>query len=222
MTNLHRNFAMFSPPRSMARHLLAAAALVMLSACAGIVTPPASFTIYDLELPAATVRPLERTSLAPASIEVRAPSWLSSSAMQYRLDFRQPSSREVFAESRWAGHPAEMLQRHLIVSLGTSGRTHAQCRLRIDLDEFIQRFDALDASASELVVRASLLAARDETVLVRNRFVIVTPAASADAAGGVLAHRQGARQLTDSIQAWLDALDDDTAGGLNVAERCRP
>ncbi len=209
----------FSMP--MIRHLLAATAVVLLSACAGIVTPPASFTIYDLELPAAATRSVGK-GLTPVSIEVRAPSWLSSSAMQYRLDFRQPSSREVFAESRWAGHPSEMLQRQLVASLGTTGGGNGLCRLRIDLDEFIQSFETLETSASELIVRANLLAPRDEAVLARERFVIVTPAVTADAAGGVLAHRRGTNQLTESLRVWLDTLDGSSTAGLNVQQRCRP
>lgn len=142
--------------------------------------------------------------------------------MQYRLDFRQPTSREVFAESRWAGHPSEMLQRQLVATLGTGGAPNGLCRLRIDLDEFIQRFESMDSSASELVVRASLLAPREETVLARERFVMVTPTTTADAAGGVLAHRQGAGRLTHALASWLDALDGGGAPGLNVQERCRP
>lgn len=114
-----------------------------------------------------------------------------------------------------------MLQRQLLASLGSADGANGQCRLRLDLDEFIQSFASLEVSASELIVRASLLAPREETVLARERFVIVTPAVTPDAAGGVLAHRQGARQLTDAIRVWLEALDGGTAEGLNVQERCR-
>ena len=205
----------------MIRHLLASASIVLLSGCAGIVTPPASFTVYDLELPAAAER-TGNSAFVPAAIEVRAPSWLSSSPMLSRLDHRPPTRRVVFAQSRGPGHPSEMLQRQRAASLGVSGGANGQCRLRLDLDEFIQRFQSVEASTSELVVRASILAPRDESVLARERFVIVTQAMSADAAGGVLAHRQGARRLTESLRNWLDTLDGDTAEGLNVRERCRP
>lgn len=205
--------------KMMFRHCIAFTAAVLLSGCAGIATPPASFTIYDLELPSATR--LVGHAFVPASIEVRAPSWLASSAMQYRLDFRHPTSRDVFAESRWAGHPSEMLQRQLVASLGSAGSTNGHCRLRLDLDEFIQRFEDMESSASELVVRASLLAPREETVVARERFVIVTPTITADAGGGVIAHRQGTNRLAAALAAWLDALDDGAAPGLNVRERCR-
>lgn len=196
---------------------LATVLVMMAVGCASIVTPPASFTIYDLELPAAAV---PDTAGLPVAVEVRAPSWLSTTAMQYRFDDRLPASREIYAESRWAAHPAEMLQRQWQAALGARG--NGWCRLRIDLDEFIQRFDSIEASHAQIVVHASLLTPREARLLAQRRFTLTTSASTADAAGGVLAHRQGVGELAGLLANWLAELDADEAGGLNIRTICRP
>lgn len=195
--------------------LLALCSLMLLGGCATFVTPPSGFKVYDLGSPGSLsdlkIRQAPGISLAPEegmvpiSVEVRAPSWLSTSSMQYRLDFRPPSSRETYAESRWAGQPAEMLQRVLQAHLGTVG-PESSVRLRVEIDEFIQRFDSLRSSSSEIIVRAAVLAPREERVLAREQFVIQVPTTSANAAGGVVAHQMAATQLAEEIRLWLVGL----------------
>ncbi len=198
---------------------LISALVVFVSGCAGLVTAPAAFTLYDL----GPVAPIQRDTpkIVPGMVEVRAPTWLANGAMQYRLDYRSPASRETYAESRWVGHPAEMLQRLVGAQFSNGSVPAGQCRLRIELDEFIQSFASAQVSNAELRARVSLVAPRDESTLATRTFVIDTPAPSPDAAGGVVAHRNGARQFITDLGIWLDALDGEQARGLNIGERCR-
>lgn len=160
--------------------------------------PPA---MYDLGLAPAT----ERAGSLPVRVDIRAPSWLAGAGMQYRLDYEQPAQRQIYAESRWVSPPAEMLERSLTQALspGDSTGLSDACRLRIELDEFVQIFDAPDRSRAFLSVRTDLLAARGERVLARKRLTVSEPAPSADAAGGVLAFRTASARLASELSTWL-------------------
>ncbi len=187
----------------------------LLAACSTLVTPPAAFSIYDLGLPPPAPRG-ER--IVPAQVELRTPSWLASSAMHYRFDDVNPASREVYAESRWAGQPAEMLQRLLSAPLSGGDAKTGHCRLRIELDEFAQVFEDADRSHAFLLARAELLPARSDAALAGRVFDIRVEAPTANAAGGVDAHRRAARNLVEEVGVWLriDTLGEEVAGA------CRP
>lgn len=197
--------------------------LTTLSGCAALVTPPPALTTYDLgEVFIATPG---ATRIVPDSVEVRAPSWLSSTAMQYRLDYVTPASREVFTQSRWAGYPSEMLQRLLSSTLVSSAARSGGCRLSVDLDEFVQRFASPAQSQSALAARVSLIAPRDNLTLARQTFVVAVDAPTADARGGVVAHRLAARTLAGDIGTWLDTLDAKPGQGSHagdyIRQRCK-
>jgi cholesterol transport system auxiliary component len=193
-------------------------AMMGLSGCAGLVSPPNAFSTYDLgRLDAAPRTP----NIVPASIDVRAPSWLGSPDMQYRLDYLTPAVRQAYSESRWAGHPAEMLQRLLnIAVIGGAAETSA-CRMRIEVDEFVQSFESPERSHGEIVARVVLLPQRGDAAVARQVFSIQKPAPSPDARGGVQAHRDAAAALAHALTAWLDALDGSTDPAVNVREECR-
>jgi cholesterol transport system auxiliary component len=193
--------------------------IVVLTGCTALIRAPTAFSIYDLgRIDAAAEAP---HAIVPAAVEVRAPSWLATPAMQYRLDYLTPASREAYAESRWAGHPAEMLQRLLTTMLVDGAPSAGSCRLRIELDEFVQTFETAEASQAEVVARALLVGARDEAVLARGVFSISVPAPAADARGGVRAHRDAVMLLGRDLATWLDSLDGAHAPDARIGERCR-
>lgn len=193
--------------------------IALLTGCTALVRPPSAFSIYDLgRIDAASEAP---RVIVPATVEVRSPSWLATSAMHYRLDYLTPASREAYAESRWAGHPAEMVQRLLTMMLVDGAESAGSCRLRIELDEFVQAFETVEASQVEVVARALLVGARDETVLARRVFAISVPAPAADARGGVQAHREAVTLLGRDLAAWLDSLNGAYASDARIGERCR-
>lgn len=171
-----------------------------LGACGGLPQRRTVPAIYDLGL-AESVSPMP--AVLPSKIEVRAPSWLATAAMQYRLEYRQPAQRQAFAESRWAAPPAEMLERRLLQALSSPSSTGGGCRLRLEIDEFSQAFDAPESSAAVISARAELLPSRGENGLARMSFEMREPASSADAKGGVTAFRKAGDRLTNEIARWM-------------------
>jgi len=198
---------------------LCLAIVLGVSACGNLGAPAPRAALFDLGL----VEPLDPPAPAvPASLEVRAPSWLSYTAMQYRLEYHQPARRDAFLESRWVSPPAEMLRQALDRALVANVVPTNECRLHVDLDEFVQVFDSARSSHAEIAARAALLPARSDGVLVRQTFVVRQPTPTADAPGGVIAHRRAVQDLAQQLAAWLDGLDRDRGQGLNTMDRCRP
>lgn len=189
--------------------------LLLLCACAS--TPRNDPARYDLGPAAAGKARLP--GLALRTIEVSAPSWLASPAMQYRLAYSQGARREAYADSRWAAPPAELLERALTRRvLASAGQSASDgCRLALELDEFIQAFDAPGASHVLLEVRVALLAPHGDALLARRAFSRQSPA-GADAKSGAAAFSTAASTLGDEVVAWLDLLARDTP---EVVSRCR-
>jgi len=198
------------------RPVLVAVGLV-LGGCGNLGVPAARFAFFDLGIAEPVTPPLPLTR-----VEVRAPSWLSTGAMQYRIDYRQPAQREAYSETRWVAEPAEMLRlaldRALVPDSSSSG---GKCRLRLELDEFVQVFETAHDSHAIIIARPVLIAPRSDDVVVQNTFVIREPAPTPDAAGGVIAHRRAAGRLAHGISVWIAGLDPANPQGLNTLERCK-
>lgn len=177
----------------------------LLGGCALLPPPPPPMATYDLALveTALPVVPVGGVSaeLARPELQVKAPSWLANRAMQYRVE-PQPAPRRSYAASRWAAEPAEMLTLALERALG--GGRPGTWALTLRLDEFIQVFTAPEASHALLVVRAELRAGSGEPLNFRE-FVVVEPAATADAAGGAAAMQTAAVRLAEELSQWLAA-----------------
>lgn len=203
----------------------AAATLLVLTltgcTAVGLQSPQVAF--YDLGLVEAAA---VAAAVAPVRVEVVAPSWLNGTAMQYRLAWRQPDRRRSYVESRWVAQPADMLSQSLGRALNAGADNGegvaSRCRLRIELDEFIQVFDTERDNHVQLVVRAQVLPLRGELALATREFRRTDAAATADAEGGVTAARMAVRGLAGDIARWLDALDRQAVQGLNSAGRCLP
>jgi len=191
---------------------------VMLAGCSSFGKPDVPPTIYDIT---PTVDSVRRVGFPMASLEVLAPSWLSSSAMQYRFEPANPLERRFFATSRWAGMPAEMVEVVFGRVIQTEPAANGSgCRLRVDLDEFLQRFETATQSSGLIEIRASLLAPRTDVIVAYRAFVAESPAPTADAAGGVVALRAGVNSLTLALADWLGSLERDGGETNNVAKRC--
>ncbi len=189
--------------------------LVMLAGCSSLVTPPEPMAVHDLGIN--TAAPAARAE-APASVTVTAPPWLHSSAMQYRLGWDQPSRRRAYTRSRWAAQPDEMLSLSLARGLGAGESTGSGCRLRIELDEFVQTFETPERSRAAIVLRASWLPARGETPLASQRFSVDSDTPSPDAEGGVAAYRAAAQTLNSQIGNWISTLPVTTPGNKSCGK----
>lgn len=193
------------------RVLMVALGCLLLAACGGGAGRRIEMAVYDLEARAAgpqtAVALLER-------IEVRAPSWLADTSMQYRLA-AEPGRRHGFADSRWAGPPAELLEgvlkRRLLAAAG-------QCRLRLDLEEFVQVFDASGDSRVRLALGASLLPARGGSALLVRHFELEQPAGR-NAAAGAAAFTELSEGLAGAIAQWLIEIGSRTPGLMATCTR---
>lgn len=121
--------------------------------------------------------------------------------MQYRLLYADMARRGEYAESRWAAPPAKLLRQAMERMLAPTGV--GRCRLRIDLDEFVQVFDSPANSRFVLDGRATLFAGQN--VLDRRSFNLSEAAPTSDATGGAAAAAAAAKALGDELAPWLGA-----------------
>lgn len=193
-----------------------ALAVLLLAACVNNTARQSEVATYDLGTAA---KMTGGQALLLRGIDVHAPSWLGTAAMQYRLAYGDSSRRQIYAESRWAATPAELLEVALRrrIATGDSDVAAAGCRLRIDVDEFVQVFDAPDASRAVIEARVSLLAAKSDQLLARRSLSFSRPAASADARGGVAAFSELTGDISRDVAFWLVKITRDTPA---LAERC--
>jgi cholesterol transport system auxiliary component len=129
----------------------------------------------------------EQADFPLRSVEVVPAPWLASNAMVYRLVHVQPTRRQAFKDNRWAAQPARLVE--LVLKRGCtpeSRRSRRGCRLRVDLDEFYQRFDSSQASRGSIEARVALLAPRADQPLAVQAFTLDHVAPTPDAAGGCL------------------------------------
>lgn len=187
--------------------LLAAA---LLSACAGGPGPaePVRFDLGAVSNGTPWRMPL-------AAIDVQAASWLSATAMHYRLAYAEPLRRQSYNESRWAAPPGELLESFLKRRQGSADGGGPGCRLQLALDELEQRFEDARSSRTVIEARAVLLPARGGDMLARRSFSIQKPTTTTDARGGAAAASAAALALADELAAWTNGLEP------TVAARCR-
>lgn len=194
--------------------LVALVALMFAPGCTSLFPAQPAAVVFDLGEPP---RLEQSPMLVPGKIEVRAPSWLDTPAMQYRLAYQLPASRDAYTASKWAAPPAEMMQRMIARTLGIGDDPGRPCRLRVELDEFVQVFKDPQLSESRLLARVELIDTRGGARLASTEFEISQAAASPDARGGVAAHQNGVSRLISGTANWLTELGN-TSGG--PAQRC--
>lgn len=207
-----------------ARSIVAAALCGLLAACVSVdlAGKPAKAPIayFDLGDTAATAG--AGSAIGLRSIDVVAPSWLDTPAMQYRLAYAEAARRSSFTESRWVAPPPELIQQVLrrALAAGDAGAVAGNCRLVVDVDEFIQRFDAPQSSTAVVELRVALHGPRAEAPLARRSFSITRSVTSADARGGVAALGSATAEAASAIRGWLGSVEGDGAG-QQIARRCR-
>lgn len=187
-------------------------AVVLLAGCftSGKRGNERGLAIHDLGLPPPQlVGDGQRQSLL--AVEVRAPLWMDSLGISYRLAYADASQLREYARSRWAGPPAQLIEQRLMqqLDLAAAGQARGKCVLRVEIAEFSQVFVAPAESAGLLQGRAYWLDPRRRP-LAEKPLLIRQVAASADARGGVAALQQSVGQLARELLAWEREL---VAGG---------
>jgi len=145
------------------------------------------------------------------ALEVRAPLWLDGLGISYRLNHVDALQLREYARSRWVGPPARLVEQRLgqRLDLASAGQMRGKCLLRIDLTEFSQVFASPDDSSGLLQGRAFWLGPERQP-LAERRLSISSPAATADARGGVTALKTAVDRLAEELLAWEREL---AAGG---------
>ena len=182
-------------------------AVCLLAGCAGSTRnqPPAA--VYDFGLPIERLAEDHRWS--SVALEIRAPYWLDSPAIDYRLLYENPLKLRSYATSRWAGAPALLLSQRLRQQLGFAGVTGhlaVRCLLRLEVQEFSQVFITPQSSRAVLQVNANLLDAR-QRLLAESQVASEQPAPTVDAHGGVIALAAASEDLGRQLAGWLNDLE---------------
>ncbi len=186
------------------RSLLKCFLLLLLAGCGPLVSRPPPPVLHDL----GSVREHKAVAFALRDVEVVAPSWLEGTAMHYRLAYQSATRREVYAFSRWAASPSEMLSVALnrMLDAADAAQQGRGCRLRVEIDEFIQQYDGPDSARALISGRVLLMDARGQRVIARFPVAISQAAASADASGGVAALVRSVDVMGTQVAGWLNAL----------------
>lgn len=173
--------------------------------------PKASFDLGSLGAEVAQPRSSDSTAVSVVIADIKAPAWIDSPIMYYRLAYRNAAQPIPYARSQWVMSPADLLTQRLRSTLATSsaGDLHRAAAgtpefltLRSELVDFEQVFDQPDHSLGVLRLRATL---SGDGVWAQRTFAIEKPAPKADAAGGVSALIQCADELAAQLDAWVAA-----------------
>ena len=199
-------------PMSSLPPLLAAilASATLLSGCATGKAVEAAF--YDL----GTLGPMTAagpTIIPPLTVaDVTSAPWLDSQMMHFRLSYANDQQPRPYANSRWTMPPPQMLgqrikarmaQAGVSVLSGSDGAINVPT-LRIEADDFSQRFDRPGSSDVHVAWRASVFNGR--LLVAQKTFDQQRPTASADAAGGARALATTTDALIGDMMTWLATL----------------
>jgi cholesterol transport system auxiliary component len=192
------------------------AALTLVLAGAGCsLAPPSGSAIANYDFgPPPEGRPAPELRRALLVHDVSAPGWLDSPLIYYRLAYQDATRPQAYADSRWVTSPAQLFTNRLRVQLAMSAGgiiqpgddARAKYALRVDLEEFIQVFDAPGKSRALVRLRASVLGNR--SLVAQRSFAVERPAKTPDAEGGVRALIGASDEAVDQLIGW-------TVGALN-------
>jgi cholesterol transport system auxiliary component len=132
---------------------------------------------------------------------VRAVAPFESNDMQYRLAYRNTAEIGVFANSRWAASPAELLRKQL---LRAANDKPGKCTLEVEIQEFTQVFSAKEISEARIELRAWLGAGGARSAVSRG-WSVVEPNAGADAIAGAAAFARAADRAIGELGRWIAA-----------------
>lgn len=183
---------------------------LLLAACA---TDTQSSALFDLgplraQVPVNADTPLPAISIA----DIKAPIWLDSQAMFYRLNYANDLQPRPYSASKWTMAPAQLFLLRLKSRLSQAGGVVVPASdgainlpvLRIEADDFSQGFDSAGQSSANIAMRASIFDGR--ILRAQKMFVKQVPAASADAQGGAAALAVASDAIINEMAVWLATL----------------
>jgi cholesterol transport system auxiliary component len=171
--------------------------------------PPALYDFGVEPPPVSGARVESRLGLA----EVSANPWLQTSALMYRLAYRDTAQLRPYALSRWAAPPAELIEQRLRFALAhAAGNGFSMAAdglavdhlLRVHLETFEQVVDSPTSARAVARMRARLSGA-DRRVRAQHLFQHEERCQSVDAAGSVHALAAAADALVGAMVEWIAA-----------------
>ncbi len=193
--------------------------LLLLTGCTMTPKTPAMISTFDF----GPISQLESAQPIPFPIhlqvvEIISPAWLDTQAMRYRLAYHHPAQTHVYGQSRWAAAPAKLLTERIRQHIASWQKSpdhdnnnnlrSATYSLKIDLEEFIQVFEAIDRSHTIISLRASLVEHDTRRLIAQQRFSEIRTTPSADASGAVDAFITTSDQLTAELIQWSARMAD--------------
>lgn len=192
---------------SIRRFILAVGMLAALPSCTLGPAPVPEPVSYDFgSMPVASGPAKFRQSILVQ--DVAAPNWMDSPAIFYRLAFRDAAKPQAYSGSRWVMPPAILVTNRLRQKMAAASggvvvpadgirTSHV---LRLEVEDFVQVFDAPGQSKAVVRLRASLLGNR--ALIAQRTFAVEQAAATPDAEGGVKALTAASEQAIDQIVEW--------------------
>lgn len=180
-----------------------------LAACAAPAPQRAAIYDFGLSAPPLTVGEPLPGSLAIA--DARAPPWLATEGIIYRLAYENAAQPQPYSQSRWAAPPAALFTERLQQKFGhiaaagvvpAATGVSTDYLLRVELDEFSQVFEAPDVSRARVRVRVSVIDPVKGELLAQRDFQAVAPAVP-NAAGAAKSLREASDDVLDEIASWL-------------------
>jgi cholesterol transport system auxiliary component len=212
LSRRHNNFGPEENDMKKIAHLLFTLFVMFNSALlTGCATTGQQNTLYDFGSLNAMPTPLP--ALAPISIaEARAPNWLDTPHMFFRLSYANDQQPRPYANSHWSMPPAQLFTQRLMARIAQAGGTALPAAdgamnvpvLRIEVDDFSQVFDTPGHSVGQVSVRASAFNGR--VLAAQKSFMTQLPAPSADAAGGAKALAAAGDAVIAEMMTWLATL----------------
>lgn len=196
--------------------LLGAAVLALaVAGCASNGKTTGANTQFDFGPLGAPAAPVAQAPVAAVIVmDATGSPTFENERMLYRLNYNDPLQARTYANSRWSANPLLLVTQRLKSRLAQAGVKVLSATdssnnipiLRIEVDDFSHAFASTTASAGQLVLRASLF--NDHTLRDQRTFTRVTPATSADAAGGARALAASTDAVAADLVTWLAGFDN--------------
>ncbi len=159
----------------------------------------------------------QNTALVPAPMinatllipTVSASPWLDNTNIYYRLNYKDASRPEVYAQHHWTMSPALLFTERLRARFAAASRgvvtaqdgAKADYALRIELEDFSQAFDDAQRSKVSVRLRASLVDVTTRALHAQKSFNVDKPAAP-NAPGAAQSLASASDAAIEALLAW--------------------
>jgi cholesterol transport system auxiliary component len=173
--------------------------------------PAPPVAVYDLGLEAPKPASAVQLNSSLAIDEVSAAPWLHSTAILYRLAYRDAARVHPYSRARWAAAPSTLVNQRLRVAFGQSAKSgvaaafdgvNTEFLLRVELDGFVQVVDSPSAARGLVRARASLINTAQRMLRAQRSFEVEYPSPSVDAPGAVRALSAATDALIVRLIEW--------------------